>query len=236
MTSKAIVTAVASVALAGGALVVVTAPASSAAPGCQYPANIVTTTSLKVKPQKVQYGAGARARVVVNATGSGRTPKGQVIVTVAGRSSVKGLSGGAATVSLPRKLAAGNSYGVRAKYDPKRCSRFQKSTSSKKSFKVVRAHSKAKVNVDDVKRGNRPKASVRVKTATGVTAKGKARVRISHGGTSFAKTVRLRGGSASTKFKALNKVGKWKVRVSYKGTGNIRPDSGSDTFRVKRRR
>ena len=96
MTSKAIVTAVARVALAGGALVVVTAPASSAAPGCQYPANIVTTTSLKVKPQKVQYGAGARARVVVRATGSGRTPKGQVIVSVAGRSRVAGLSGGAA--------------------------------------------------------------------------------------------------------------------------------------------
>ena len=236
MTSRAIVTAVASVALAGGALVVATAPASSAAPGCQYPANIVTTTSLKVKPQKVQYGANARARVVVRATGSQRTPKGQVIVTVAGRSRVSGLSGGAATVSLPRKLSAGDSYGVRAKYDPKRCSRFQKSTSPKRSFKVVKAHSRAKVNVDSIKRGHRPKASVRVRTATGVTANGKARVRISRHGTSFAKTVRLHGGAASTKFKALNKVGKWKVRVTYKGTGNIRPDSGSDTFRVKRRR
>ena len=234
MTSKAIVTAVASVALAGGALVVVTAPASSAAPGCQYPANIVTTTSLRVVPSTVQFGNRANAKVRVNATGTSRNPTGRAIVTVAGQSVSKSLSGGSASIRLP-KLSRGN-YTVRAKYDPNRCSHFQKSSSGPDSLRVGKAHSRAHVNVANINRGQRPKARVHVGTSTGVTAKGKARVRISRHGTSFAKTVRLHGGSASTKFKALNKVGKWKVRVSYKGTGNIRPDSGSDTFRVKRRR
>ncbi len=233
MSRRVIVTAMASVALAGGTLVA-TGPASSAAPGCQYPANIVTTTSLKVHPKKVQYGANARARVVVRATGSQRTPKGQALVIVAGRSLTERLSGGAATIALPSRLSAGRHYGVKAKYLPKRCSRFQKSSSATKSFRVVKAHSRAKVNVRSIERGERPRARVHVSTRTGVTAKGKARVRISKGGTAYVKTIRLRGGSGSTKFKALNRLGRWHVKVKYLGTGNIARDSGRDTFRVKR--
>ena len=153
---------------------------------------------------------------------------------MAGNSTTKNLNDGSATVALPRRLNAGENYNVRARYVPKQCSRFQGSGDTD-TLRVVKVDSRARVDVRNIERGDRPRARVLVTTRTGVNAKTFAKVRIRQGAVAYTKRVDLNNnGAGSVRFKALNRLGKWNVKVTYPGTQNIKQDTGTDTFRVTR--
>jgi hypothetical protein len=233
MIFRAVATAAISVVLAGTTFAVV--PSATAAPseqrGCQYPAKFTTATDVDLNRKKVQYGKNIFARVEVYVPGSPRVaPSGSVTVRVDGKSRAGSLNKkGVVRLRLP-SLGAGK-FTVRANYNP--TCRFTASSDTAQ-LRIWKAKAKVKVNVGNVERGDKPKVRVKVRTATGVTARGDVKVRIWKGGASNAKKVDLRRGNGVAKLAKVKKLGKWKVKASYSGTKNVTADTGRDSFRVTR--
>ena len=201
MTGKSLLTAAAGLALACGALVA-TAPASSAA-DCEYPANIVTTTTLKVTPSSIHAGGHATAHVKVRATGMGQKPTGLAVVTIDGFSLSGELHGGGAQIKLPTTLEPGT-YEVTAQYVPAACSGFQESTSNTETLEVTGHPGNA--NSSDKSHGNGKHSESSVS------------------GASFA-------GSDAAAARSLKQLSRWIVTVAYLGNWDSR-SNGTGSLRV----
>jgi len=150
MNRKTITTTVASLSLMGAGLALV-APADaanvSARPAdercARYPGSVVTVTKLRLREQRIERGERNVAIVKVDAQRG--TPRGAVKVVhlpASGEGKETRIfddlnDQGVARVKLPKNLERGR-YGVRAKYVPGSCSKFQKSASGVKFYRVTR--------------------------------------------------------------------------------------------------
>jgi len=196
-----------------------------------YPGSVVTTTGVNL-PRSVQYGAAHQARVVVDATAAQDVPDGSVTVTVAGVSRQDTLSGGSATVSLPRSLKPGR-FTARARYSPASDSQF-KASSGSAAFTVVKAGSRTLVQAFRVSRDERPTVRISVESTTGVTPRGSVFVVITDGRQRQARQANLINGQTVVGFPKVDRPGQWDARAVYGGSDVVSESRGTDTFRVTR--
>jgi hypothetical protein len=206
----------------------------------QYPGSVSTTTQLKLSRAIAQYGSTNVAHVTVSGDKAGSKANGSVTFTLSGEgvseSWTKSVKGGQASVTLPRKLAAGNTYTVRAKYTPGDCSVFKGSESKAAYYSVNKANTMRRVHAPNVDRGQRARVSVAVSSARPgmFTPRGQVRIVLSRRGEKLAvKTLRLEDGRVRASFGKL-RPGSYDVVVRYFGTGNFRSTRGTDGFRVRR--
>jgi hypothetical protein len=206
----------------------------------QYPGSVSTTTQLKLSRAIAQYGSTNVAHVTVSGEKAGDKANGSVTFTLTGggvsESWTKSVKGGQASVTLPRKLAADNTYTVRAEYTAGECSVFKDSESKAAYYSVNKANTMRRVNAPNVDRGQRARVTVAISSARPgmFTPRGQVRIVVSRGGDKLAtKTVRLEGGRALVKFGKF-RPGSYDVAVRYFGTGNFKGARGTDGFRVRR--
>lgn len=172
-------------------------------------------------PAKTKFGTSAKFTVaVLRGTGT-------VTLKTAGRTVVKSLAAGRATVALPRDVAAGKRT-VSVKYtgDP----RYRDAT---KSVPLTIAKASAKVVAKVVRKAKVKKVGkVRVKiTSPAGTPAGKVKLKLSKG--RRHRTVKgkvLKNGVVVVKLPKLGK-GTWKAKVSYLGSTNFA--TATKTIKVK---
>lgn len=201
---------------------------------CQknYPSKIATFTTVRLNDSLQSYGAGNVANVKVGSS-SGQ-PTGSVTVTVGGKSSTSKLSGGSASVSIPR-LNAQRTYTVSARFKPN-CNTGEFAGSSDTTNLTVNQASSsiARLSARNIKKGQRPAVSGRVSTSYS-KASGTVRVQISKGRYGKSETTRVRGSKNAFRavFSKTRSKGRWNVNVSYSGNRNYQGSSASTTFVVK---
>jgi hypothetical protein len=218
------------------AVVVLLPSPAQAAVTCDpdYPASVATTTSIRVSPPVGRYGT--RAVATVRVTSDAGEPGGVVVVSVAGESrTFDRLDDGVARVTLPRGLAAQETYLVGARYLGRGC--YDESFDST-TYTVMRSTLRI-VGLDarDIRRGGHPFVSGRIITSTGVAANGRVTVRIGTDGDIRAReTVTLRGGRFAVRFDRVYETGRWVAQVIKAGSRNYTGDSDTTVFRVRGRR
>jgi hypothetical protein len=205
----------------------------------KYPGSVSTATQLTLGRSVGVYGVANSATATVSTDEAGaKTPTGRVRFTLSAdgkvlRAWTVSLRGGEATVGLPRRLGAQETYNVVARYLPG-CSVFKPSTSNIAYYSVNKAGTNPAVNAPNVTRGDNARVNVNVRSASPFAPGGKVRMVVKRHGRVLAKQVRtLRGGKASATFREFA-VGRYRVEVRYLGTRNFRPGSGADVFRVTR--
>ncbi len=201
-----------------------------------YPNPAVSNTNLALTRPIQQYGQRNRANVTVTANGQDGT--GKVRISVAGNTWTVPLQDGEASQALPRRLDAGATYTVRARYIPD-CADGEVAGSSDSEPLTV---GKADTNITsryapNIQRGERPR--VRAVVSSTVSPGGEARVIITNGKARQAKTVSVEkiGGGDSTikaRFASVRKLGQWDVKIKYLGTRNFEPSRAFGGFVVKR--
>lgn len=207
--------------------------------GVKYPGSVSTTTSLKLSRSIAVYGSSNKATATVSRDDSDKTPGGSVRFSLSGngvnKSWTVSLSGGDASVSLPRNLEAGNTYTVKARYFPPDCS-VLKGSSDSAYYTVVKAKTLRSVNAPDVDRGERARVSVVVSSQRPgmFTPRGQVRIVVKRAGNVLlSKTVTLQDGRVRTSLKKF-RPGSYDVVARYFGTTNFSGARGSDDFRVRR--
>lgn len=107
----------------------------------RYPASVVTTTHLRLRKHVVH--RGERNRAIVHVRSQAGTPRGTVRLRIRKadgtvlRVRTHRLINGVARIAMPRHLPRGH-YAVRAKYIPRPCSKWMKSRSGIRHFRVIR--------------------------------------------------------------------------------------------------
>jgi hypothetical protein len=251
MFKKILLRSVASTAAIGSALavslvatpaVVTTAPEiRNVACEVKYPGSVSTTTQLSLGRYVGAYGVPnfATARVSRDEAGA-KTPVGKVRFRIFNpngkvrRAWTVRLRNGEATVGLPRRLGAQNTYTVRANYIPPDCSIFQRSASAPAYYTVNKAGTRTVVRAPDRTRGQNGRVNVALRSAN-FTPQGKVRIVIKRGDRVVARQVRKlnTNGRVSAGFRKFA-VGKFNVRAVYLGTPNFKRSAGNATFRVTR--
>jgi hypothetical protein len=210
----------------------------------------VTATTVK-KSIKVGQKPQVKVTVTVPKTATwdtavcGHSLTGKITVkyTISGKKNTKtealkvATSGksGTATVKLPVKLKKGAKYSIKVTY---------KANSSAVKDKTVKAGYKASLTVKlakkSIAKSVAPKVTITVKSAGVAKAKAKATITVTNAKTGkkvTSKTVTLKGKNLTAKstvtLKKLAK-GKYKVKVTYKGTTMVLPrTSGAKALTVK---
>jgi hypothetical protein len=193
---------------------------------CTYPDPAATSTDVSVSRNVVPYGA--RNAAFVNVDSAGATPQGAVVIRMTGEGSwTRRLEGGAARAQLPRYVAANDTYAVTANY--RGTCRFR--ASSDTTFVTVQQASVA-VN---------PFVVNKRKGVLGVSLNGVAGLDPRAGRATFVvknqagkvirrATDRVRWGSARVDVRNLNPNQRYTLTVSFNGTRNFLPASGSIRF------
>lgn len=147
---KTIIGALAGLAMLGTALPAAAASAASVAGPTSttvskhrhcsaYPGSVYTTTKLDIRKHRVHQGERNRAVVRVRSAGQ-RDPRGTVTLVIRpDRSITRELHNGIARFDVPRHLSVGR-HAVVARYRPKPCSRWARSSSNVEYITVVRHH------------------------------------------------------------------------------------------------
>jgi hypothetical protein len=248
---KILLRSVASTAAIGSALavslvatpaVVTTAPeVRNVACEVKYPGSVSTTTQLSLGRYVGAYGVAnfATARVSRDEANA-KTPVGRVrfrLINPDGtlrRAWKVQLRNGEATVGLPRRLGAQNTYTVRANYIPPDCSIFQRSASAPAYYTVNKAGTRTVVRAPDRTHGQNGRVNVRLRTASPFTPQGKVRIVVKRGDRVVARQVRkLNDGKVSANFRKFA-VGKFNVRAVYLGAKNFKRGAGNTGFRITR--
>lgn len=206
----------------------------------QYPSSVSTSTGVSLAKKFAVYGARNSATASVARTdGSSKTPGGSVrfILSKQGGSVIQrwtaSLSGGQATVFLPRRLPARSAYSVTARYLPPGCTIYKPSSGSN-GFSVFPGTTATGVNAPNIRRGQIARARVTVTSDSPFTATGRVTVVLSRRGNQLAsKTYTLDSGSVTASF-GRRRVGTYTVTAYYKGTNNYKQSQGADDFRVRR--
>jgi len=201
-----------------------------------YANKVATTTVMSLVRPIQQYGQGNRANVTVT-SGAGE-PTGTVVISVAGRTWTVPVVDGGATKSLPR-LAAGDTYKIRAHFRPDCADRTEYKGSSATKYLTVRKASTGipTRSAPSIRRGQRP--LVRAIVRSTVSPSGSARITIQNGRSSKSKLVsvsKLGSGESliRTRFSRTRKLGVWNVTIKYLGASNFRASTEFATFRVRR--
>ena len=249
MFKKILLRSVASTAAIGSALavslvatpaVVTTAPEiRNVACDLKYPSSVSTTTQLALGRSFGAYGVPNSAKAQVSSDAA-RTPVGKVRFRLFNpdgslrRAWKVRLRNGEATVGLPRRLGAQNTYIVRANYIPPDCSIFQRSASAPAYYTVNKAGTRTVVRAPDRTRGQNGRVNVTMRTGSPFTPQGKVRIVVKRGDRVVARQVRkLNDGKTTAVFRKFA-VGKFNVRGVYLGAKNFKRSAGNTSFRVTR--
>lgn len=204
----------------------------------KYPGSVSTTTQLSLGRSVGSYGVANSATATVS-TGGAKTPRGRVRFTLSADGSVirawtVSLRGGEATVGLPRRLGARETYAVEAFYLPPDCSVFARSRSAIAYYSVNPASTRTRVSAADVARGDNPVAVVALRSPSPFAPTGKVRIVLKRNGRVLAKQVRaLSGGEATATFRTF-RVGQYRVKVRYFSTRNFTGSGGATRFSITR--
>ncbi|SNT07007.1 Ig-like domain (group 3) [Micrococcales bacterium KH10] len=195
-----------------------------------------STVSLQVVPAPVTFSlavarttVGSATTATVTVSTPGKWTGGAVRITGwRGDHVVNVPASGRTQVKLPRLVKARNRT-ISATFGGS--SRLAGSSVSA-VVKVGKAKPKVKVKVAKrAQRGDRMRVRINVKRPKGVTAKGKAVIRV---GGKKVKTVKVKkNGKATTRIK-VNRLGKAKIRVNYKATKNLKKAKKTVTVQVRR--
>ncbi len=214
---------------------VTTASARTVCGPAGYAAPIATTTDLSLSRTVGEYGSVNNAKVRVS-SGAG-TPSGSVRISVGGSASYTvSLNGnGVAQQKLPRNLPAGSTYKVTASYAGQ--GNCQASGPVSKFYTVVRAHTAVRgFEATSVRTGGRPQASGSVASRTGISVRGKVRIRLAHDGTvRQTRTVDLHSGAFGATFKRTTASGGWTAQATFLSNRSFRASTDSTSFRVGHR-
>ena len=202
-----------------------------------YPNPIDTDTNLSLTRPLQQYGQPNQATARVSSNSG--DPTGVIRFSVAGRSWTKPVVNGEASIKLPRRLQAGDTYIVRARFRPD-CSTGEYAGSGDREPLTVY---KAKTRVTDVfapnrDRGERPRVRA-VVSSRWLSPGGSARVTIFNDGAKKSQVVAVEkvGDGDSlirARFSRTYKLGEWGVRVKYLGTRNFEGSQNSASFNITR--
>lgn len=221
--------------------VVTTAPEiRNVACSLEYPSSVATSTSLTLGRSVGIYGVENSATATVSRDESGaKQPVGQVRFELSADGSIirewtVSLRRGTATIGLPKRLGAQATYAVVAHYLPPGCSIFRSSSSNTAYYSVNKAATRSRAKVDDLVRGENPRAAVVVRSASSVAPGAKVRVVLKRNGRVLAKQVhRLSGGKATATFRKF-RPGKYRVVVRYFSTANFIGSGHRNSFRITR--
>jgi hypothetical protein len=219
----------------GAALTQPAAP-EIAAVGCTnpYEDSVRTSTDLSLDRTIGIFGTVNRATVKVTSNVSS-TPTGTVRLWIIGAewAATASLADGEASVRLPRRLSARNTYTVLARYVPPACSDFKRS-SSRAYYTVLQAPTRVAASRPDVRRHQRGYVHVRIESSATVWG-GKAVVRLyKNGDLRRTRVVTIRRSVATAKMGRIHQGGRWQMRVRYRGTNNFQPSSYRANFWVRR--
>jgi hypothetical protein len=178
---------------------------------------VASTTTLTVSPATGAYGAARTATATVTKTGG--TPTGTVTFKVGSTQTTASLTGGKATLALPKTLAVGTQT-VTASYQGDATT--AASTSAAATVSVSKATSKvtakAKATGKTKKYAKKVTITVTVKTPAGVSPAGKVTVSLK-GSKKVTAKVNAKGKATVTVKKV--KHGKHKATVSYAGNATV---------------
>jgi len=236
--TSAAVGSVLAVAAAATPAVVTVAPQITPVACGSYAAPTTTGTELALSRNMGQHGQRVRAWARTNGQGN---PQGQVTFSVNGNAFAAVSAERAADgVVLPR-LRAGETYRVRARFNPNCEGQYDYQPSSDASnLTVFKADTSTGANAGDRRRGGRPVVRGLVDSATPAEPGGRVEVTISNGRASRTKTVGVSKNSDGTSsyrvgFGRTWKRGEWSVTARYLGTGNFERSVGRTAFDIKRR-
>jgi hypothetical protein len=193
---------------------------------CTYPDPAATTTDVSVSRSVVPYGA--RNAAFVNVASAGATPQGNVVISMTGEGSwTRRLEGGSARAQLPRYVQASSTYSVTANY--RGTCRFRPSSDT--AFVTVQ---KASVRVNPfVINKARGVLAVALNGVAGLDPRaGKATFVVKNeAGTVIRRaTSGVQWGHAQVDVRDLNPGQSYTLMVSFNGTKNFLPASGSIRF------
>ena len=201
-----------------------------------YPNPAASNTALAVVHYIHEYGQGNRA--VATVASGGKNATGSVRFAVGGDSWVVPLVDGRAAQALPKRMSAGETYKVRARFIPD-CKNGEVAGSGDHRFVTVnRANTKITSRfAGDIKRGEHPVVDAVVTSRT-LSPGGRAKVIISNGHARKVKVVgvhRLGHGDSKihARFGRTFKKGQWAVKVRYLGTHNFEPRREFTGFKVR---
>jgi hypothetical protein len=202
--------------------------------------DVRTVTNLSLRYNAAQYGERNRVYVRVSAPGTNLTPTGRVMFTLDGRAlESRRLSGGTASLALPRTLPARESYEINASYRPSSGSNFVADPNvPSQYYSVFKVGTTVSTGARDIEAGQQPRVNGSVVSPTGITVTGgQAQVQLIRKGRQVrAKLVDVRNGSFSASFPSIGRrgVGSYSVKSRYLGTGNFRGDGTWTRFSVAR--
>jgi hypothetical protein len=201
-----------------------------------YPNPAASNTALAVVHYIHEYGKGNRA--VATVASGGKNATGSVRFAVDGNTWVVPLVDGRAAQALPRRMSAGQTYNVRARYIPD-CKNGEVAGSADHRFVTVnRANTKITSRfAADITRGEHPVVDAVVASRT-LSPGGRAKVIITNGKARKAKVVsvdRLGHGDSKihARFGRTFKKGQWTVTVRYLGTSNFEPRREYTGFHIR---
>ncbi|QNN53947.1 hypothetical protein [Nocardioides mesophilus] len=204
-----------------------------------YPSAIATITNVALRNPAQPYGLTNVA--VATVTANVGKPTGNVRISVAGRSWTVGVNNGVARKTLPRDLAAQETYPVSARFVPN-CDTGEYGGSSDTTYlTVTRADTSiTRLKAPNRRAGGHPSVTATVGSAN-LAPNGSARVRIYNGGAVETQVVRVQkledgSGLIEARFGRVFKRGVWTARVSYLGNKNFQQASADRTFVLKPRR
>jgi hypothetical protein len=208
---------------------------------CAYPASVSTTTKVALERPVAIYGVSTSATATVSTDAGAGAPMGRVRFYLKNSDGslrntwTESLSGGQATITLPRRLPSNRTYVVRARFLPEHCSTFKRSLSDAAYYIVRKPGTRTIVHAPSVHRGERPHVRVAVRSASPLNANGRVRIVVQRRSNVVAsRVIRLRHGRVHTSFRPL-RPGRYDVKVRYFGARNFRGSRGEDVFRVWRR-
>lgn len=213
-----------------------TAPASSSTSSneiCDYPAKVVTATTLKIYRASADYGEDIGARVRVSTVGAEEEIDGDVVVTINGAAlAAAEVTDGGAFVELPARLGVGPAHEVVAAFQPDDCSVLLASSSQLMTFTVVTTP--ANVNAAVQTRQGKRFVHIRTSTRSGISPTGKVDVKVTGPRTDKHVKGSLAKGRAEVGLGKFTRPGTYTVTVDYDGARGIRGDKTRTTFKVKR--
>lgn len=193
-----------------------------------------SSTTLKLSRTTEAFGqaTAATAKVASNLSGVIGNPNGTVAFTLGGKSISQTLTNGVAAITLPR-LAAGQTYGVKASFVPG-SGELAGPSSATGSITVVKDGTRTVVTAPTIKRRHVEVATVKVRSTHGAMVRGTVRAVLKKGTKTLrARTVSLRRGTAKVRFGKLRKKGRYTVVATYRASQNFKRSVDRDAFKVR---
>lgn len=192
-----------------------------------------STTKVELNSTRVKFGQDVQAKAEVATTGG--AAKGNVVFTLGDRTETVAVgANGKAQTTLRSDVPPGSKYPVTATFVPTDTKNVTQSEGTE-DVKVVKDKANVQVRVGNTQRGRKVKAKISINSVHGEKVEGKVKVILKDGDKNLrVKTKKLRDEDRTVGLIRLYEPGKYKVRVKFLGSSEIRKTSDKAFFEVRR--